>query len=648
MTDRKTDKKKETSKIKTFPIPFALDEINGTITINTNTSNQTIINQGLKLHSEGKISEAAKYYKYYIEQGLNNHIVFANYGSILNSLGKPKEAEYSYRKSIQIKPDFALAHYNLANTLRSLGKLEEAELYTRIAIKFNPDLAEAHYNLGNTLKSLGKLEEAELSLRRAIKIKSDFSEAHSNLANTLRELGKLKEAESSIRKAIEINPNSAIAYSNLGGILRDLGKLKEAELSTRKSIEINPNLAQSHIILGEILFDLGEIEESRLSDYNGIKILTSSRYLISYRENAKLIKKIAFWVHSCSIFNQFQPVIDINPESFEILVPNNVDKKIIHKIRNNLKTENIIIRSINELLENNLIYEKLISNRGDDKFEPDIKTNSFQSKPFIPTIKLFGKLNIRFMYTAGKNKYTISSYWNKYYDGILCYGPYHEDKFKLRHKISTSQMGYPRFDKYFKPGFKREILIEKFKCDPQKETIVWLPTWTNLSSIDKYHKEISSLRKDHNIVVRPHPTMRSKDPGIYKKLFTVDFNYIDEKNEDDNVQLYALADLMLFDYGGPMFGALYLKKNFAFLDMKLESKNNNYLGESSSEDYLKSFFPERIAKAENLKSICNYCLKNPPSNSIVESIREEFFNTSYPGNSAKRAYELLISNNWLK
>ena len=105
---------------------------------------------------------------------------------------------------------------------------------------------------------------------------------------------------------------------------------------------------------------------------------------------------------------------------------------------------------------------------------------------------------------------------------------------------------------------------------------------------------------------------------------------------------------MLFDYGGPMFGSLYLNKNFAFLEMNLEAKNNSYLGEKSSEDYLKSFFPDRIAELENLEYICNYCIRNPPSISIMKSLREEFFNTSYPGKSAKRAFDLLMSNDWLK
>ena len=103
--------------------------------------------------------------------------------------------------------------------------------------------------------------------------------------------------------------------------------------------------------------------------------------------------------------------------------------------------------------------------------------------------------------------------------------------------------------------------------------------WGDLSSMGKYLKVISTLRRDHNIVVRPHPLMKREDPGNFKKLFSVGFNYVDD-NEDDNVQLYALADLMLFDYGGPMFGALYLNKNLAFLEMNLEAKNHSYLDQS--------------------------------------------------------------------
>ena len=52
--------KKKFTEVKTFTVPFSLGEINKNITINTNTptqpSQEQIINQAFKFHSQGKIS----------------------------------------------------------------------------------------------------------------------------------------------------------------------------------------------------------------------------------------------------------------------------------------------------------------------------------------------------------------------------------------------------------------------------------------------------------------------------------------------------------------------------------------------------------------------------------------------------------------
>ena len=183
-------------------------------------SKEQIINQAFKFHSQGNISEAIKYYQYFINQGFEDYRVFSNYGVILVGFGKLKEAVFCYRK----------------------------------AIKLNPDFADAHFNLGNLMRNLGKLKEAEISYLKAIEINPNFANAHSNLGNALRDLGNLHQAEVSFRKAIEINPNIAIFHSNLGGILKNFGKLKEAELSCLKAIEINPNYARAYFSISNLKY----------------------------------------------------------------------------------------------------------------------------------------------------------------------------------------------------------------------------------------------------------------------------------------------------------------------------------------------------------------------------------------------------------
>ena len=51
-------------------------------------SKEQIINQAFKFHSQGNISEARKYYQYFINQGFKDHRVFSNYGVILQGFGK--------------------------------------------------------------------------------------------------------------------------------------------------------------------------------------------------------------------------------------------------------------------------------------------------------------------------------------------------------------------------------------------------------------------------------------------------------------------------------------------------------------------------------------------------------------------------------
>ena len=200
--------KKKITEIKTFPVPFPLKENKENKTILTSTpskpSQEQLINQAFKLHSQGNIQEAAKYYQCFIDQGFKDHRVFSNYGNILKDLGNLKEAENSYRLAIELKPDYPEAHSNLGVLLKDLGNLKEAENSYRIAIKLKPDYPEAYSNLGNVLKDLGNLKEAENSYRIAIKLKPDYLEAHFNLGVLLKDLGNLKEAEKMEKRGIDM------------------------------------------------------------------------------------------------------------------------------------------------------------------------------------------------------------------------------------------------------------------------------------------------------------------------------------------------------------------------------------------------------------------------------------------------------------
>ena len=168
MTKGKRNQKQAGFEFKTFPVPFALEEIkqNNTFTTNKayNQSKEQIINQAFDFHSKGNILEAANLYQYLINQGFKDHRVFSNYGVIQKNLGKLKKAELSYRKAIEIKPDYAKAHLNLGIILEDLGKLQEAfDSYLK-AININPLLSNIYPTIVRFLRDsdISQLNKSKL------------------------------------------------------------------------------------------------------------------------------------------------------------------------------------------------------------------------------------------------------------------------------------------------------------------------------------------------------------------------------------------------------------------------------------------------------------------------------------------------------
>ena len=208
----KEQAKKKITEVKTFSVPFALDEIKKNITIATNSpskpSKEEIINQALKFHSEGNIPKALECYQHFIKQGFKDERIFSNYGLILRNLGKLQEAEIATRKAIEVKPDYANAHCNLGIILIDLGKLEEAEIATRKAIELNPNLAVAHSNLGGVLIDLGNFKEAEFSTRKAIELNPNLATCYQNLSLLLYAKDNINLALKNIKKACSLDPIS--------------------------------------------------------------------------------------------------------------------------------------------------------------------------------------------------------------------------------------------------------------------------------------------------------------------------------------------------------------------------------------------------------------------------------------------------------
>ncbi len=217
---------------------------------------EQVVSLAIKFHSQGNLQQAKKYYKYCIENNINDQKVFCNYGVILRDEGKLKEAEFIFRKFISINPSSILALNNLSGILRELAKFSEAENILKKSLKIAPNNYKSQYNLGCLLIDLKKYKEAELFLRKSISHDLSNSDAYLNLGITMRNLGELKEAIDLIEKAIELKPNNALGFLNLGIVYRDLKNYNLAIEFYYKALNLNREL---FLIKYELINCKGEI-----------------------------------------------------------------------------------------------------------------------------------------------------------------------------------------------------------------------------------------------------------------------------------------------------------------------------------------------------------------------------------------------------
>ena len=277
-------------------------------------------------------------------------------------------------------------------------------------------------------------------------------------------------------------------------------------------------------------------------------------------------RRLAFLIHAEELLNHYRSVCQLlHPGSFVFLIHGNESESA--QIADVIARDGWHSMTTADVLNDGRRFRALVSNHPVSFDEP-------------PLIKRLADINIRFMYAAGKSGWNMRE-WNQLYDAILCYGPYHAERFRACTDATVFEMGYPRFDSFFDGSFDRPRLVESLGCDPHRQTVVWLPTWHDLSTVGLYDEAMAGLGDRFNVVVKVHPLMAASEPGKVDALAALGFNCV-IRDAMDNVALYRLADYVVCDYGGPAFGAIYTDRNLLLLNIA-EAQHNELLGDDSTE-----------------------------------------------------------------
>jgi hypothetical protein len=143
--------------------------------------------------------------------------------------------------------------------------------------------------------------------------------------------------------------------------------------------------------------------------------------------------------------------------------------------------------------------------------------------------------------------------WRSFADVCMTYGPYASRK--IMPFAPCVATGNPRFEAWRNPEFHRRAR-EKYSTmlDPARKTVIYAPTWGELSSHDAFADAVAALSAEFNVLVKVHHLSarfgsRPGDPLRRK------FAHLCGA-EHDLIELLALADVLLSDFSGAIFDAI--------------------------------------------------------------------------------------------
>lgn len=384
-------------------------------------------------------------------------------------------------------------------------------------------------------------------------------------------------------------------------------------------------------------------------------------------KNPLSINKIAFYINEEYIFDHYKNVMgQLEKDKFEIVLSNKFKSIKYIDFINKIKAQNWtlkylddvfwikkykclittnyfggetskrsnFIRRLANILINILNYFLLFF--GVSK-KIQIKKQYFQN--------ILGHYNIRFMYGAdvGGEKFGL---WNELFDLFFCHGPNDAEMIKDSFKKPVYEMGYPRYDDYFNANKNIEVIKNKFHCNNDKKTILWICTVSEyFSTIETYHLAMKKLALDYNIIIRPHPLEIDKQYDRYNENVDKIVNNGDYiLNNDpfqDMVELYHISDFVICDYGGTIFSALYMKQNILLLNHAMVYKDLG-IYTSTSMDVREDLLNINEDESHKIKEYIEDNELWEKSRNKMEKVRSFYFGDHFSDSASKAAAKLRL------
>jgi len=162
------------------------------------------------------------------------------------------------------------------------------------------------------------------------------------------------------------------------------------------------------------------------------------------------------------------------------------------------------------------------------------------------------KIFVRMVYGLSKATWNYG-WWNMLFDEFLVYGNY--DAKILSFYGPTVKIGNPKFDDWFNGN------VEPYPVEPNKKTILYLPTYDDLSTLSWVLPVLSKMAENFNVILKTHHGTNASE---LKKVFS----RVEILGGDvDILPLLASSDVVVSDYSGAIFDAILAEKPLVLADI---------------------------------------------------------------------------------
>ena len=213
-------------------------------------------------------------------------------------------------------------------------------------------------------------------------------------------------------------------------------------------------------------------------------------------------------------------------------------------------------------------------------------------------------------YGYAKEPYNFGE-WRSMADLILAYGDYAQSRFAAR-ALSVA-IGNPRWDDWRSEEFRTKAIGRiGQKLESQKKTVLYAPTWGDLSSAPDWLEAVCDLSEEFNVLIKAHHnSTRDGQIDAHKVERRVHF-----LPDEDLFALLTVADAMISDLSGAIFDAVLCQVPVVLvLPSNLEARFGSKLDRDSIELSQRAEFGIEVDDTGKLRNAVASAIEGGPRTS---------------------------------